>query len=169
MKILTLFFLALCVADAQVWFNTFTGRVERGVYVGTQRFPGPVEIGTPLPTTIGNNGLLRTPVVCSASPCTATVATIYYCDVAGGCQFNLPAISAANIGGTWIFRQKYGRSGALRIQAQGSGVIVGGDGEHGATTPGYATTAGGKGDSGAVQSLDDGWYLWPGAVTWTNN
>jgi hypothetical protein len=83
---------------------------------------GNVKIGTTVlsPTWV----LVFPPITVSDASYTVAAAGDFYCDVAGGCTFVLPAITTAMVGAKFCFFQADTRSGALVLRAPANTAIT---------------------------------------------
>lgn len=65
---------------------------------------------------ITSSRLILPVTISSSSPITVSQGGHYYCDVAGGCTYNIPAILTATIGNEMCFENNTSRSGAITLQ-----------------------------------------------------
>jgi hypothetical protein len=111
--------------------------------------------------------VLPIPVVIStSSPITVDKTAFYVCDVAGGCTYNLPAVTTSGVTKTQglqaCVRNKAGRAGAITFQLPAA-TQMDHEGALGTAAASAVSTAE-LGASGCAVAIETGQYqLYPGA------
>ncbi len=117
---------------------------------------------------VGHAALPVPVVISTSSPVTVGRTAFYVCDVAGGCTYNLPAITAANAGMQVCVWNKAGRSGAITFQLPAA-TQMDVDGVLG-TAAATLVSGGALGDAACVVAQEVGVYKgFANAGDWTNN
>lgn len=106
--------------------------------------------------------------VSTSGPVTVSGPGFYYNNASGALTYNLPAITASNIGAKFCFRNLTTRTGAITLQAPAS-TYIDSAGANGSAA-GTLVSGGALGDNGCLQAVTTTQYVWwPGLGTWTNN
>jgi hypothetical protein len=122
----------------------------------------------PKPGSAGGGAKSAVVTVATSSPVTVAETGFYLNNSSGAMTFNLPAITTANVGAQFCFRNAVTRTGAITIQlpATTSLDVEGANG----SAAGTLVSGGALGDSACVVAQAAGQYLgYKGVGTWTNN
>lgn len=106
--------------------------------------------------------------ISTSSPVTVSVVGWHLNDSAGAITYNLPAVSSANIGAQYCFRNAVTRTGVITITAPAA-TFIDAVGVNGAAAGTYVS-AGAAGDAACMVAVSATQYLaYPSRGTWTNN
>jgi hypothetical protein len=127
-----------------------------------------VTVGTPLPTTIGNAGVLVPVVVSTSGPVTVAATGFYVNNASGALTYRLPTVASGLVGMQFCFRNATARTGAITITAPAL-TYLDVNGTNGSVA-GTLVSGGAAGDSACVVAISTTEYLaYPGNGSWTNN
>jgi hypothetical protein len=167
--------------QGQVYQNTTTGKVrvcsstntwsDLGLQPdlsGNVSVTGTATIGTTLPTSIGNSGVLVPVVISTSGPVAVSATGFYFNNASGALTYTLPTITSANVGLQVCVRNAVAKTGAITLTAPAS-TYIDVSGAVGSAA-GTLVSGGALGDSACVVAVDTThYYAYVGSGSWTNN